>query len=156
MSTAELDVPLGPELAGTLMTPDEFDAVEEWDEKYVYELIRGVLVVSPSPLAMERGPNGVLEHWLGKYQEEHPQGAALDATLSEHTIHTPDSRRRADRAIWTGLGRLPHPNRDVPSIVVELSRPPSATAGATTTRNAASTQPPESPNTGSSTASAAR
>ena len=32
-------------LAGILMTPEEFDAVEEWDEDYRYELVQGVLVV---------------------------------------------------------------------------------------------------------------
>ena len=25
------------------MTPEEFDAIEDWDENYRYELIRGVL-----------------------------------------------------------------------------------------------------------------
>ena len=30
-----------------LMTPEEFDAVTEYDDRFRYELIRGVLVVSP-------------------------------------------------------------------------------------------------------------
>ncbi len=40
---------LGPELNGIVMGPEEFDAVREYDDEYVYELIHGVLVVSPIP-----------------------------------------------------------------------------------------------------------
>ncbi len=36
------------------------------------------------------------------------------------TPHLADSRRRADRVIWAGLGRIPDPNTDVPAIVVEF------------------------------------
>ena len=38
------------------MTPEEFDALEEYDENYRYELVHGVLVVTPIPLAEETGP----------------------------------------------------------------------------------------------------
>jgi hypothetical protein len=36
MSTVDYDVGLrlSPELAGTLMTPEEFDAVDDWDEDF--------------------------------------------------------------------------------------------------------------------------
>src|SRR5581483_10777071 len=87
---------VGPELAGTLMTPDEFDALTAWEEGYRYELIHGVLVVTPPPLEGERGPNDTLGHWLLTYREQHLEGAALDATLPEHTVRTRLSRRRAD------------------------------------------------------------
>jgi hypothetical protein len=51
MSTAptQLEPELGPESAGLLMTPEEFDPVQEYDENYRYELVRGVLVVTPIP-----------------------------------------------------------------------------------------------------------
>src|SRR5437868_4177651 len=51
MNLVEIQTPavLAPELAGTLMTPEEFDAVQEADEDHVYELIHGMLVVSPPP-----------------------------------------------------------------------------------------------------------
>lgn len=122
MSTAEIPtrVVLGPGLAGTLMTPAEFDEVEEYDEDYAYELIHGVLVVSPTPAESERGPNEMLGYWLISYKEHHPQGAALDGTLPEHYIRTPTSRRRADRVIWAGLGRQPKPRRDPATIAVEF------------------------------------
>lgn len=55
-----------------------------------------------------------------KYQEEHPEGSALDETLFEQYIRTHDSRRRADRVIWARLGRTPNPRIDVPTIVVEF------------------------------------
>lgn len=122
MSPAEVEtVPvLGPELAGTLMTPEEFDAVEECDELYVYEIIHGVLIVNPPPLETERGPNEELGYLLRYYRDHHPQGASLDWTLSEHHVRTFDSKRRADRVIWAGLGRVPNVRRELPTIVVEF------------------------------------
>ena len=78
MSTVQEELVLGPEMNGTIMTPEEFDAAEDWDEDYVYELINGVLIVSPAPSEGERGPNDLLGRLLLNYQEDHPQGAALD------------------------------------------------------------------------------
>jgi Uma2 family endonuclease len=124
MSTIEVDagsIPiLGPDLAGTLMEPEEFDAVAEWDEGYVYELIRGVLIVSPPPSEAERDPNGELGFQLRLHREQHPEGSRLDATLSEQHVRTLASRRRADRVVWVGLGRVPDPKSDIPTIVVEF------------------------------------
>jgi Uma2 family endonuclease len=122
MSTAEVETPLvaGPEIAGTLMTPDEFDAIEEWDEDYRYELVHGVLVVSPPPLEQERGPNQMLGYWLLRYQEDHAHGSTLDETLPEHTVRCKETRRRADRVIWAGLGRKPNTRRDTPTIAAEF------------------------------------
>jgi Uma2 family endonuclease len=122
MSTTELDTKLvlGPRLVGTAMTPEEFDAVEEYDENYHYELINGVLIVVPIPLAEERSPNDVLGHWLLDYKRRHPQGSALDATLPQHYVRTPANRRLADRVLWAGLGRMPDRRRDLPTIVVDF------------------------------------
>jgi Uma2 family endonuclease len=119
-SLEETRLILGPELAGTLMTPDEFDAVEEYDDDYRYELIHGVLVVTPIPLSAEVGPNEWLGHLLLSYRDVHPQGRALDATLPERYVRTTDGRRRADRVIWAGLGRMPDERHDTPTIVIEF------------------------------------
>ena len=108
------------ELAGVLLSPEEFDAVEECDELYNYELVHGVLVVVPLPAVEARAPNDQLGHLLRSYKDHHPQGAALDLTVPEHLIRTPDSRRRADRVIWTGLGRIPNTRRDQPTIAIEF------------------------------------
>jgi Uma2 family endonuclease len=122
MSTTEvLTLPaIGPDSAGLLMTPEEFDAITESDDLYSYELIRGVLVVNPIPSEQEADPNEVLGGLLFLYREQHPQGAALDLTLQERYVRLPDSRRKADRVIWAGLGRRPNPREDVPTIVVEF------------------------------------
>ena len=111
---------LGPGLAGALMTPQEFDAIDEVDENYNYELIHGVLVATPPPLEEERGPNEELGLLLRLYKMQEPRGSALDETLPEHHVHTPNCRRRADRVIWAGLGRVPNPRIDLPSIIVEF------------------------------------
>ena len=52
--------------------------------------------------------------------DSYPLGSALDATVSGIHVYSTDSRRRADRVIWTGLGRLPDVVKDVPTIVVEF------------------------------------
>jgi Uma2 family endonuclease len=120
MSTiAPPNIVLGLELAGIFLTPEEFDAIEEVDRNYRYELINGRLIVTPPPLEAERGPNEELGRRLLNYRDFHPQGAALDDTLPEQTIVTRSNRRRADRAIWAGLGRQPNPMLDLPSIAVE-------------------------------------
>jgi len=114
----ETPLQLGPASAGIILTSEEFDAAE-LEEGWRYELINEVLAVTPSPLRNERDPNEELGHWLRSYQENHPQGAALDATISEETVKLRRNRRRADRVIWAGVGRLPARD-ETPTIVVEF------------------------------------
>jgi Uma2 family endonuclease len=109
---------LGPDSAGARMTLAEFDRAR-FVEGWRYELIQGVLVVSPIPLEQERDPNGDLGYLLRRYQEEHPQGSSLNKTLHEHTVRTGKNRRRADRVIWAGLGRLPR-RHELPTIIAEF------------------------------------
>jgi Uma2 family endonuclease len=123
MSAVAEKLVLVPELAGTLMTTEEFDSAEGGEEPYVYELINGVLIVTPPPDIAERAPNDRLGQWLWNYRDQHPQGSALDYTVTEHTIRTRRNRRRADRVIWAGLGRLPDPLVDVPTIAIEYVSP---------------------------------
>lgn len=111
---------IGLACAGIHMTPEEFDGITDYDDLYRYELIHGVLVVNPIPLEGEADPNEELGHWLRSYREQRSQGSALDKTLAERYVRTAESRRRADRVIWAGLGRRPDPTVDVPTIVVEF------------------------------------
>ena len=64
--------------------------------------------------------NGELDHLLRSYKSGYSAGSALDKMLAEQYVHLSDSRRRADRVIWAGLGRIPDPKTDVPAIVVEF------------------------------------
>jgi Uma2 family endonuclease len=105
LSRSKTQSPLGPSSAGLLMTPEEFDAVNDYDDRYRYELIHGVLVVTPIPSEAEGDPNEELGYWLRMYRDNHPQGSALDKTLAERYIRLSESRRRPDRVIWAGLGR---------------------------------------------------
>jgi Uma2 family endonuclease len=109
---------IGPDSAGILIAPSEFDRAS-FVHGSRYELIKGVLVVSPIPLEAERDPNEELGHWLRTYQESHPEGKILDKTLPEQTVVTGENRRRVDRILWIGLGRLPARD-DLPSILVEF------------------------------------
>jgi Uma2 family endonuclease len=108
----------GPDSAGTFMTPAEFDGAE-FLEGWRYELINGVLVVSPFPVENERDPNEELGHLLRTYAETHPQGSSLNGTVYEQTVKGTANRRRADRAIWAGLGRKPR-RGERPTILVEF------------------------------------
>ena len=56
------------------MTPEEFDAVTAYDERYAYELINGVLVVTPIPSEAESDPNEELGVMLRTHQANHPRG----------------------------------------------------------------------------------
>lgn len=119
MATAETRVlQLGRHSNGMLLSPWEFDAAD-FEPGWRYELVHGVLVVNPAPLLEERDPNEELGRWLRNYQESHPGGSSLDFTVSEQTVHIGPHRRRVDRAIWAGLGRLPE-NYETPTITVEF------------------------------------
>ena len=122
MSTADLTCPthVGPDSNGMHMTPEEFDALDDWDENYRYELVNGVLIVVPPAGAGERSPNDELGYLLRSYMDTDAGASVMDETMFEQTIVCGDNRRRADRAIWTGLGRAPDPLRDTPSIVIEF------------------------------------
>jgi Uma2 family endonuclease len=111
---------IGVESNGMLLTPEEFDAIQEYDENYTYELVHGVLVVNPIPLEGESGPNELLGGLLFGYREYHEHGKSLDRTLQERFVRTANSRRRADRVIWAGLGRRVIPKVDPPTIVIEF------------------------------------
>jgi Uma2 family endonuclease len=121
---SRLSTPRKPKLglasAGLLMTPEKFDDVTDYDERYAYELINEVLVVTPIPSEAESDPNEELGMMLRSHRANHPQGVAIDLTLPERYVRVTGSRRRADRVIWVGLGRLPDTTRDVPTIVVEF------------------------------------
>jgi Uma2 family endonuclease len=108
----------GPGSSGILMTPREFDQAE-FDEGWRYELVNGVLIVSPIPSDNENDPNEELGYWLRMYRDKHPQGSALDHTANEREIKTGRNRLRADRVIWAGLGRLPRRN-ETPTIIAEF------------------------------------
>jgi Uma2 family endonuclease len=118
MMLLEQKATFGPESNGILMTPQEFDRAD-FEEGWRYELINGVLIVSPLPLLNESDPNEELGYFLRRYKEDHPQGSALDATFSERIVRTGKNRRRADRVIWAGLGRLPRRN-EIPTAVAEF------------------------------------
>ncbi|MBS0264673.1 MAG: Uma2 family endonuclease [Planctomycetes bacterium] len=112
---------LTPEAAGLSMTPEEFDAISDYDDNFNFELIHGVLVATPLAGPAERSPNDLLGFWLWDYRRNPSHGSALVETVFEHYVGTGGNRRRADRVIWTVVaGRRSNPQRDLPTIVVEF------------------------------------
>jgi Uma2 family endonuclease len=113
---------LGLRSSGVLMTTEEFDdlPIDVFQDGLRYELINGVLIVTPPAGNGEVDPSDELGFLVRYYKYYHPQGSIVDAVLFEQTIYSTTNRRRADRAIWTGLGRVPDVEKDVPSIVIEF------------------------------------
>lgn len=112
---------LGPESNGVLMSPKQFDMIEDCERGWRYELIHGVVIVNPPPLDEQVGPNEYLGNLLYVYKVYHPQGVNLDMTLPErYVIWKGPNRRIADRVIWAGLGRKPRTRKDVPTIAIEF------------------------------------
>jgi Uma2 family endonuclease len=108
----------GRESNGILMTPEEFDRAE-FDDAYRFELVNGVLVVSPIPSENEAEPNEELGHLLRTYRDQHPKGKALNGTLQERYVKIGGNRRRPDRCIWASLGRDPIKG-EKPNIIAEF------------------------------------
>jgi Uma2 family endonuclease len=123
MSTVEITtgVRLGAESAGLLMRADEFDALTDYDDSFNYELINGVLVVTPMASSSERSPNELLGNWLYEYGKLDPAGKCIVKTLFEEYIRMHGNRRRAGRVIWVARADYrPNPKTDIPTIVVEF------------------------------------
>ena len=111
---------IGPDSAGMRMTPEEFDAIDEYDESCRYELVDGVLVVSPLPADSHADPNELLGYLLNHYKYTHPNGSVLDKTTPERYVRVANGRRIADRVLWIGLGRRPNSRVDTPTVAVEF------------------------------------
>ena len=113
---------LGPDSNGMSVTPAEFDAFEyeDCDPRFRYELIRGILVVSPIPNSIHEAIIDEVGRLVGNYRDEHPEGAACDGTLPSRYVATFTGRRLADRLIWCGLGRGVNEAEDVPTVAIEV------------------------------------
>ena len=113
---------LGPHSNGRSMTAAEFDAVdyEDCDPGFRYELLRGVLIVSPIPSNGHEAIIDELGRLLNDYRIDHDDGAACDGTLPSRYVATFTGRRIADRLIWCGLGRNVNEAEDPPTIAVEV------------------------------------
>jgi Uma2 family endonuclease len=109
---------------GLLMSREEFEDIqhEECDPRFRYELLNGVVIVSPPPSDGEADPNDELGRLLRNYQDT-PQGKALDKTLFEREVATSVGIRRVDRALWIGFGRSISSKVDLPTILVEFVSP---------------------------------
>ncbi len=132
MSIAELEpqqsIPrpitrLHPGLNGILMSIDEFESIDNWERGYRYEIIHGVLIVSPPPDDAGQGPNERLGNWLWDYQQRHSSGKVLDDSLMERPVRTKVGIRVVDRALWIGFGRRIKSRRDRATILVEFVSP---------------------------------
>ncbi len=108
---------LGPACAGLYMTEQEFLSHDDWEVGPRYELIRGVLIVSPAVAGGERYPNDQLGYLLRTYQQAHP---GIFDTAYECDVRTSEGIRRVDRAIFMNLGRAPKAASDVPAIIIEF------------------------------------
>jgi Uma2 family endonuclease len=111
-------VAFGLEHNSIVMTVQEFDA-GEFDERFDYELINGILIVTPPAHDEELIISEELNHLLRSYRDMHPEGWRMITTLSGRYVLPSKHRLRADRVIWAGLRRFPkHGER--PTIVIDI------------------------------------
>jgi Uma2 family endonuclease len=119
MATVQEVLQLSPEDAGRLMTPEDFDAADG-EEGWRYELIRGVLIVSPIPKKPSRGMAGKLMHFFESYADDRRLSEDQLTVMFEEEIRIPNgSRRRCDVAVWIALSRKAVAD-DAPTITVEF------------------------------------
>lgn len=110
---------------GRLMSLEEFESLspDECDRRFRYELINGVVVVSPPPDDATQGPNERLGNWLWNYSQQHPGGKVLDDTMMERAVRTKVGIRIVDRALWIGFGHPIKSQRDRATVLVEFVSP---------------------------------
>lgn len=109
--------------AGMRMSVEEFKAIDDVEPGFRYELIDGVVVVTPPPGPSHANSGDELGYLLRLYAETHSKGKCIDGNLPEFELITGRSVRRTDRCLWVGLGRTPDLDRDVPAIIVEFVSP---------------------------------
>jgi Uma2 family endonuclease len=109
--------------AGLRMSVAEFESMLDFEDGYRFELIHGVVIVTPPASDAEAHPNDILGHLIWSYKESHPSGKCLDGTMFEREVKTSAGIRRVDRAIWIGLGRAPNSRQDVPTIIIDFVSP---------------------------------
>ncbi len=109
---------LGPANAGLRMSVKEFLEHDDWERGPRYQLIAGVLIVSPEVSGGERFPNDELAYLLRNYRDAHPEFDLSD-TAYECDVRTSIGIRRVDRAIYMNLGR-PAESLDIPTIIIEF------------------------------------
>ena len=104
------------------MTPQQFDATPEsaWDRRYRYELVNGVLIVTPPVSDAEADPNDELGHMLRTFKESHP--LRRRARPDDARAHGPGNSQSAPvrSGDLDGAGTGPGHQKDVPSIVAEF------------------------------------
>ncbi len=111
---------IGRRSNGMLLSPQEFDGIRRWEAGYRYELVNGVLIVHPLPAAAERCATDELGALLLHYKWRHALGGHLDETLPSQMLRVGDDRRLVHRVVWTGLGRMPDPDLEIPTIAIEF------------------------------------
>jgi len=120
--TANFDRPhLGADAAGSAMSADEFHAVTDYDEAFIYELIHGAVVVSSFPPAADRAASERLGYRLREFQESHENGSSLIETVYFHYLSVRGNERLAHRVVWTRReSGESDPRRSFPTIVVDF------------------------------------
>ena len=88
---------ISPSSAGLRMTPQEFDALTRFDERYRDELVRGVLVVSPPPTTAERCPNDE----LGSFTPQTTRRVTRKGSISMTPCPSTKFGRATTAAGWT-------------------------------------------------------
>ncbi len=106
---------------GLLMSTKEFDAIDDYDECYRYELIFGVLVVTEIAEITEAAGREHLGYMLFDHYERLRENEPRQmTTLPGRFISTKTSRWLVDRVIWVGNKRLCDLAEETPAIAIDF------------------------------------
>ena len=106
--------------AGLRMTADEYERLD--DDGCQYELIDGVVVMSPSPLFGHQRIAGEIERQILNYLDEHPVGYVAhetDATFDPLRVYRPDLMFLSTRRFPVPTDRV----HAIPDMVLEVLSP---------------------------------
>lgn len=109
-----------PRYAGLRMTADEYERLEE--DGFKYELIDGVVVMSPSPNFGHQDIAGEIEWQIRGYLKKHPIGRVVretDVTFNPLRVYRPD-------LMFLSTQRFPTPTERVhaiPDMILEVVSP---------------------------------
>lgn len=106
-----------PQYVGLRMSADEYMALEE--DGYRYELIDGVVVMSPSANFPHQDAAGEIEKQIRNYLDDHPVGHVvheIDVPFDVRLVYNPD-------LMFVSLAKMPRRTEKVgvlPDLVVEV------------------------------------
>lgn len=109
-----------PQYIGVRLTADEYAALP--DDGFRYELVNGVMLMSPSPSPLHQQVVFEISTQIGIFLRQHPIGAAypdIDVRIASEKVYRPDLVFVAGDRVADNWERITEP----PAVVIEVISP---------------------------------